>query len=68
MDLTCDSPFLNRLGIEICEPEETLPENAAAPVTRNPIGAFRGRAYGLAFQAGAAVLGFILWEILRHLL
>ena len=66
MGLPCDSPFLNRLGIEICEPEESAPESPS--VNRNPVGAFRGLAYGIAFQAGAVVLGFIFWEILRHLL
>lgn len=68
MALSCDSPFLNRLTIEAFEPEESAPENLSAPVTRNPVGAVRGLAYGIAFQAGAAALGFIMWEILRHLL
>lgn len=68
MALPCDSPFLNRLTIEAFEPEETDPENPSAPAHRNPVGAFRGLAYGIAFQAGAAALGFIMWEILRHLL
>ena len=69
MALPCDSPYLNRLTIEAFEPEETVSENpSAAPVHRNPVGAVRGLAYGIAFQAGAAALGFIMWEILRHLL
>ena len=68
MALPCDSPFLNRLTIEAFEPEEPAPEDRSAPIDRNPVGAFRGLAYGIAFQAGAAALGFIMWEILRHLL
>ena len=68
MALPCDSPYLNRLTIEAFEPEETVRENPSAPIHGNPLGAVRGLAYGIAFQAGAAALGFIMWEILRHLL
>lgn len=68
MELPCDSPYLNRLTIEAIEPEEPTPESAQAPVRSSSVGAFRGLAYGLMFQAGAAALGFIMWEILRHLL
>lgn len=68
MALPCDSPYLNRLTIEAFEPEETVPESPSTAVHRNPLGAVRGLAYGIALQAGAAALGFIMWEILRHLL
>lgn len=68
MALPCDSPFLNRLTIQAYEPETSVQEHTSVPVRGNPVGAFRGLAYGIAFQAGAAALGFIMWEILRYLL
>lgn len=66
MALPCDSPYLNRLAIQAFESEESPAQHA--PVHGNPIGAFRGVVYGIAFQAGAAALGFIMWAILRLLL
>lgn len=68
MALPCDSPFLNRLAIEAFEPEDPAPQNTDLPDGSNPISAFRGVAYGIAFQAGAAALGFVMWVILRLLL
>ena len=68
MHLPCDSPFLNRLAIGAFESDESPATNKEVSTGENSVGAFRGLAYGIAFQAGAAALGFILWEILRRLI
>lgn len=68
MDLPCDSPFLNRLAIDAFESDDSPAANEDVLASENRIGAFRGLAYGIAFQAGAAALGFVLWEILRRLI
>lgn len=62
-----DSGFLSNLSIYLVGHERPAGDRAA-PTNDNPARIFRGLSFAIAFQVAAALIGFGLWHLLRHLL
>lgn len=68
MRVHSESGFLSNLSIHLVDRERAGAGDRAAPTNDNPAHIFRGLSFAIAFQVAAALLGFGLWHLLRHLL
>lgn len=59
--------FLSGLRIHLVSRDQSA-KKSAAPTNDNPARIFRGLSFAIAFQLAAALIGFGLWHLLRHLL
>lgn len=62
-----NSGFLSNLSIHLVDRERPAGDRDA-PTDDNPARIFRGLSFAIAFQVAAALIGFGLWHLLRHLL
>ena len=60
---TVDPTFFPALELDPARHESPAPSNRQAPPLDNPIGVFRGLAFGLLLEAIVVFLGFVVWEM-----
>jgi len=65
---TVDPTFFPALELDPARHESSAPSNRQAPPLDNPIGAFRGLAFGLLLEAIFVIFGVIVREVARRLL